>query len=86
MQKPLSERELEVLKLVAAGKSNRQIAIELQISVRTVEGHRARAMLKLNLSSIGELIRYAVRANLLQAVLALACGVEFVAEFTAVLG
>jgi DNA-binding NarL/FixJ family response regulator len=66
MSKPLTPRELEVLKLVAEGKENRQIAQLLQISARTVEGHRSRAMLKLNLKSLAELVMYAVRSNLIE--------------------
>ena len=56
----LSVREREVLKLVAEGFSNKQIADNLHISVRTVDHHRARIMEKLNLKSAAELIRYAV--------------------------
>jgi DNA-binding NarL/FixJ family response regulator len=56
----LSVREKEVLKLVAEGASNKQIADNLFISVRTVDHHRARIMEKLNLKNAAELIRYAV--------------------------
>jgi DNA-binding NarL/FixJ family response regulator len=56
----LSVREKEVLKLVAEGESNKQIADNLFISVRTVDHHRARIMEKLNLKSSAELIRYAI--------------------------
>ena len=64
MKKDLSKREFEVLRLLAEGKVNRQVAEQLGISVRTVEGHRARIMLKLELSSLSELIRYAVRTKI----------------------
>ena len=53
----LSEREQEVLKLVLAGKSSRQVAEELYISARTVEFHRARIMQKLGVKSAAELFR-----------------------------
>jgi DNA-binding NarL/FixJ family response regulator len=56
----LSVREREVLKLVAEGASNKQIADSLCISVRTVDHHRAKIMEKLNLKSAAELIRYAI--------------------------
>jgi DNA-binding NarL/FixJ family response regulator len=56
----LSVREREVLKLVAEGSSNKQIADHLHISVRTVDHHRAKIMEKLNLKSVAELIRYAI--------------------------
>lgn len=60
----LSGRETEVLRLVAEGESNRAIGELLNISVRTVEAHRSRLMLKLNLSSVTELVRYALRNHL----------------------
>ena len=65
MKKPLTPRELQVLKLVAVGQGNRQIAEELHISARTVEGHRARAMLKLELKTIADIVKYAVRSHLI---------------------
>ena len=57
---PLSLRESEVLKLIAAGKSNREIAEILYISVRTAESHRATILSKLNLRNTAELVRYAI--------------------------
>jgi DNA-binding NarL/FixJ family response regulator len=56
----LSTREKEVLKLVAEGASNKEIGDKLNISVRTVDHHRARIIEKLNLKSTAELIRYAI--------------------------
>ena len=53
----LTEREREVIERVAVGRRNRQIAVELGISVKTVEAHRARAMEKLGASSIAEVVR-----------------------------
>jgi DNA-binding CsgD family transcriptional regulator len=61
---PLSRREREVVRLVAEGKSNKQISSDLAISVRTVETYRARLMLKLNATSTAQLIRYAIRSRL----------------------
>ncbi len=56
----LSTREKEVLKMVAEGASNKEIGDKLNISVRTVDHHRARIIEKLNLKSTAELIRYAI--------------------------
>lgn len=53
----LTEREREVIERVAVGRRNRQIAVELGISVKTVEAHRARAMEKLGVASIAEVVR-----------------------------
>jgi FixJ family two-component response regulator len=64
LKKDLSKRESEVLRLVAEGKVNRQVAGQLGISVRTVEGHRARIMLKLERASLSDLIRYALRQKI----------------------
>jgi DNA-binding NarL/FixJ family response regulator len=57
----LTTREREILKLVADGLSNKDIADLLAISVRTVENHRAHIMEKLNIGSTAELIKYAIR-------------------------
>jgi two-component system response regulator NreC len=57
---PLSEREREVLRLLALGHTNQEIAQQLYISVRTAETHRAHIMRKLNLSTRAELVRYAI--------------------------
>jgi DNA-binding NarL/FixJ family response regulator len=61
------QREHQVLKLLANCKSNRDIASEMNISARTVETHRARVMIKLELHSIGNLVRFAVRNNIIKA-------------------
>lgn len=60
----LSPREREVLQLVAEGKSSSQIATTLHLSDRTVESHRKRIMDKLELRSIAELTKYAIRNGL----------------------
>jgi len=62
---PLSEREREVLRLLALGHTNQEIAKMLFISVRTAETHRAHIMQKLGLSSRAELVRYALVQGLL---------------------
>jgi two-component system response regulator NreC len=62
---PLSEREHEVLRLLALGHTNQEIAKQLYISVRTAETHRAHIMQKLNLQSRADLVRYALAHNLL---------------------
>jgi DNA-binding CsgD family transcriptional regulator len=59
-RRQLSSRERQVIRLVAEGKPNREIATALGISVRTVETYRARMMLKLDLHSIADVARYAV--------------------------
>ena len=61
----LSTREREVLQLIAESKTNKDIANALNLSVYTVEAHRGRIMEKLNLHSIGELVRFAVRNGLI---------------------
>jgi DNA-binding NarL/FixJ family response regulator len=63
---PLSEREREVLRLLALGHTNQEIAGMLYISVRTAETHRAHIMQKLRLSSRAELVRYALAEGLLE--------------------
>lgn len=62
----LTHREREVVQLIAEGKINKQIASTLDISVKTVETHRASAMQKLNLRTTADLVRYAVRNNLIE--------------------
>jgi two-component system response regulator NreC len=63
---PLSERENEVLHLLALGHTNQEIAKQLFISVRTAETHRAHIMQKLRLSSRAELVRYALEHGMLE--------------------
>jgi two-component system response regulator NreC len=62
---PLSEREREVLRLLALGHTNQEIAKMLYISVRTAETHRAHIMQKLRLTTRAELVRYALAQGLL---------------------
>ena len=63
---PLSEREHEVLRLLALGHTNQEIAKMLFISVRTAETHRAHIMQKLRLTSRAELVRYALEHGLVE--------------------
>jgi DNA-binding NarL/FixJ family response regulator len=63
---PLSEREREVLRLLALGHTNQEIAKMLFISVRTAETHRAHIMQKLKLGSRAELVRHALAVGLLE--------------------
>jgi two-component system, NarL family, response regulator NreC len=62
---PLSDREREVLRLLALGHTNQEIAKMLYISVRTAETHRAHIMQKLNLRSRADLVRHALASGLL---------------------
>jgi DNA-binding NarL/FixJ family response regulator len=64
-ENPLSEREQEVLRLLALGHTNQEIAKQLFISVRTAETHRAHIMQKLRLTTRAELVRYALAQGLL---------------------
>lgn len=61
----LTSREREVLQMIAEGKTNKEIAVALNLSVYTVEAHRGRVMEKLNLHSTGELVRFALRNGLI---------------------
>lgn len=61
----LSPREREVLQMLAESKTNKEIATALNLSVYTVEAHRGRIMEKLNLHSVGELVRFALRNGLI---------------------
>jgi len=61
----LSTREREVLQMIAEGKTNKEIATLLNLSVYTIEAHRGRIMEKLNLHSSGELVRFAIRNGLI---------------------
>jgi DNA-binding NarL/FixJ family response regulator len=63
----LTHREREVVQLIAEGKINKEIGEALSISIKTVETHRAAAMHKLKLRTTAELVRYAVRNNIIEA-------------------
>jgi two-component system response regulator NreC len=62
----LTDREREVLRLLALGHTNQEIAQELIVSVRTVESHRAHVMTKLRATNRAEMVRHALRAGLLE--------------------
>jgi FixJ family two-component response regulator len=61
--KQLTQRESEVMKLVVAGKLNKQIADELDISMKTVEAHRARVMEKMGVRTLAELVKAVMTVN-----------------------
>ena len=62
----LTDREREVLQLIAEGKTNKEIAVALSLSVNTVETHRKHLMEKLDLHNTAELVRFAIRERLVQ--------------------
>lgn len=66
-QTMLTEREIQVVRLIAEGLSNREIAERLSISVKTVDTHRGNIMEKLNVHNTAELIKYAIRKGIVQA-------------------
>jgi DNA-binding NarL/FixJ family response regulator len=61
----LTSRELEVLQLLAEGKPTKQIALSLSLSIKTIESHRIRVMQKIDVSSIADLTRYAIREGII---------------------
>ena len=62
----LTPRERQVVQLLAEGKSSKEVAVTLNLSVKTAETHRSNIMRKLGLHSVGELVLYAVRNNIVQ--------------------
>jgi DNA-binding NarL/FixJ family response regulator len=65
-ESPLSDRERQVLQLVAEGKTNKEVASLLNISVKTAESHRSNIMDKLNIHDVAGLVRYAIRNGLIE--------------------
>jgi DNA-binding NarL/FixJ family response regulator len=63
---PLSPRERQVLQLIAEGKTTKEVACSLNISVKTAETHRTRLMEKLNIHDTATLVRYAIRRGVIQ--------------------
>ena len=63
----LTSREREVVQLLSEGKSSKEVAVSLCISVKTAETHRANIMRKLEIHSVSELVRYAVRNQIIEA-------------------
>jgi two-component system response regulator NreC len=64
---PLTPRERQVLQLVAEGKTTKEVAVVLGVSVKTAESHRTRLMDKLDVHETASLVRYAIRTGLIQA-------------------
>ncbi len=62
----LTAREREIIQLLAEGRSNKEVASNLTISIKTVETHRASIMRKLNLDSLSDLVRYAIRNKIIE--------------------
>jgi DNA-binding NarL/FixJ family response regulator len=62
----LTSREREVLQLLVEGRGNKEIAAALGITTKTAETHRARIMSKLNMHSMSELVRYAIRNRIIE--------------------
>ena len=66
LRQSLTARERQVVQLLAEGKTSKEVAVELNISVKTAETHRANIMRKLNVHSVSDLVRYAIRNNIAQ--------------------
>jgi two-component system, NarL family, response regulator NreC len=62
----LTEREIEVLRLVASGYSTKEVSSNLCISTKTVEAHRSRIMWKLNVHGVVELVHYAIKTGIVK--------------------
>ena len=63
----LSPRERIVVQLIAEGRRNKEMSSILNLSIKTIESHRASAMRKLNITSAAGLVRYAIRNKLIEA-------------------
>ena len=63
----LTSREREIVQLLAEGKSSKEVAVALGISVKTAETHRANIMRKLEIHSVSEVVRYAVKNQIIEA-------------------
>lgn len=63
----LTPREREIIQLLAEGKTNKEVAAALGVSVKTIESHRANIMRKLHFQSLSDLVRYAIRNKIVQA-------------------
>jgi DNA-binding NarL/FixJ family response regulator len=63
----LTAREREIVQLLAEGKSSMEVASSLRISIKTVETHRSNVMQKLEIHNVSELVRYAVRNQIIEA-------------------
>jgi len=65
-QSRLTPREREIVQLLAEGRTGKEVAMKLAVSVKTIEAHRANVMRKLNIHSVAELVRYAVRNKMVE--------------------
>jgi len=65
-RRELTQREFEVVQLLAEGKSNKEVGAALNVSTRTIESHRNHIMPKMGFASFSELIRFAIRNNLVE--------------------
>jgi DNA-binding NarL/FixJ family response regulator len=63
----VTSRESEIIQVLSEGKSSKEVAVQLNISVKTVETHRANIMRKLELHTVSELVRYAIRNQIIEA-------------------
>jgi DNA-binding CsgD family transcriptional regulator len=63
----LTARQKQILQLLAEGKSSKEVAVALNISVKTAETHRANIMRRLDCHSVTELVRYAIRNHIIEA-------------------
>jgi len=72
LENPLSEREMEILRLIALGYTNQEMAQELFLSVRTIESHRAHINHKMGFTTRRELVSYAIEHKMLQGIPAVA--------------
>lgn len=63
----LTSREREIVQLLAEGKTNKEVAVALSVNVKTVDAHRANVMHKLDLHSVTDLVRYAIRNHIIEA-------------------
>ena len=63
----LTSRQREIIQLLAEGKSSKEVAVALNLSVKTAETHRANIMRKLQYHSVSEVVRYAVRNGIVEA-------------------
>ena len=64
---PLTNREVEIVQLLSEGKSNKEVTSVLGVSTRTVESHRNHIMHKMSFESFSDLVRFAIRNNLIEA-------------------
>tara|TARA_Y100001968_G_C19445312_1_gene765064 strand:- start:1860 stop:2519 length:660 start_codon:yes stop_codon:yes gene_type:complete len=63
---PLTDRQIEILKLLASGKGTKEIAYDLHLSAKTIESHRAQIMERLNIRDVANLVRYAIKKGLVE--------------------